>query len=69
MANTLRSVGLYSQVDKFELSLNRRNEDAAKSTKQTSINTIKILLFSSVQNILMGQKGATTQYLKRTTTS
>jgi hypothetical protein len=69
MATTLRSIGLGSQVDKFELSLNRGAEDAAKSAKPIFINAIKQLTFTDVWNILTGQKDAATQYLKRTTTS
>lgn len=69
VATTLRSIGLGSQVDKFELSLNRGAEDAAKSAKPIFINAIKSLTFTDVWNILTGQKDAATQYLKRTTTS
>jgi len=69
MATTLRSIGLGSQVDKFELSLNRGAEDAAKSAKPIFLNAIKQLTFTDVWNILTGQKDAATQYLKRTTTS
>lgn len=69
VATTLRSIGLGSQVDKFELSLNRGAEDAAKSAKPIFLNAIKQLTFTDVWNILTGQKDAATQYLKRTTTS
>ncbi|AMR29136.1 hypothetical protein A0257_19920 [Hymenobacter psoromatis] len=69
VATTLRSIGLGSQVDKFELSLNRGAEDAAKSAKPIFLNAIKSLTFTDVWNILTGQKDAATQYLKRTTTS
>jgi hypothetical protein len=69
MATTLRKIGLGSQVDKFELSLNRGAEDAAKSAKPIFLNAIKQLTFTDVWNILTGQKDAATQYLKRTTTS
>ena len=68
MATTLRSIGLGSQVDKFELSLNRGAEDAAKSAKPIFINAIKSLTFTDVWNILTGQKDAATQYLRHTTT-
>ena len=34
VANTLRSIGLGKEVDKFELSLNRGAEDAAKSATE-----------------------------------
>jgi hypothetical protein len=69
MATTLRKIGLGSQVDKFELSLNRGAEDAAKSAKPIFLNAIKSLTFTDVWNILTGQKDAATQYLKRTTTT
>ncbi|SNC64159.1 Protein of unknown function [Hymenobacter gelipurpurascens] len=68
VANTLRSIGLGSQVDKFELTLNRGAEDAAKSAKPIFIAAIKSLTFSDVWGILTGQKDAATNYLKRTTT-
>ena len=69
LATTLRSIGFGSQVDAFELSLNRGAEDAAKSAKPIFLNAIKALTFTDVWNILTGQKDAATQYLKRTTTS
>ena len=69
MATTLRSIGLGSQVDKFELSLNRGAEDAAKSAKPIFLSAIKSLSFSDVWSILTGSKDAATQYLKRTTTT
>lgn len=69
VASTLRSIGLGSQVDKFELSLNRGAEDAARSAKPIFLSAIKSLTFSDVWNILTGQPDAATQYLKRTTSS
>ncbi|WP_082116137.1 DUF4197 domain-containing protein [Hymenobacter terrenus] len=69
VATTLRTIGLGSQVEKFELSLNRGAEDAAKSAKPIFIAAIKSLTFSDVWNILTGQKDAATQYLKRTTST
>jgi hypothetical protein len=69
VATTLRTIGLGSQVDKFELSLNRSAEDAAKSAKPIFLAAIKSLSFSDVWNILTGQKDAATQYLKRTTST
>nr|WP_201977681.1 DUF4197 domain-containing protein [Hymenobacter rubidus] len=68
VATRLRAIGLGSQVDAFELSLNRGAEDAAKSAKPIFLNAIKGLTFTDVWNILSGQKDAATQYLKRTTT-
>ena len=69
VATTLRTLGLGSQVDKFELSLNRGAEDAARSAKPIFISAIKSLTFSDVWNILTGQKDAATQFLKHTTSA
>lgn len=69
VANTLRSIGLGSEVDKFELALNRGAEQAATKAKPIFLAAIKSLTFSDVWNILTGQKDAATQYLKRTTTT
>ena len=68
VATTLRSIGLGSQVDKFELTLNRGAEDAAKSAKPIFLSAIKSLTFKDVWGILTGEKDAATNYLKRTTT-
>lgn len=68
VATTLRSIGLGSQVDKFELTLNRGAEDAAKSAKPIFLSAIKSLTFKDVWSILTGEKNAATNYLKRTTT-
>ncbi|WP_192821754.1 DUF4197 domain-containing protein [Rufibacter sp. LB8] len=67
--NTLRQIGLGSEVDKFILTLNRGAEDAAKSAVPIFVSAIKQLTFSDVWNILSGEKDAATQFLKRTTTS
>ena len=69
VATTLRSIGLGSQVDKFELALNRGAEDAAAAAKPIFINAIRQLTFTDVFNILRGEKDAATQFLRRTTTS
>ncbi|UOQ51402.1 DUF4197 domain-containing protein [Hymenobacter cellulosivorans] len=69
VATSLRAIGLGSQVDKFELSLNRGAEDAAKSAKPIFLSAIKSLTFKDVWGILTGEKDAATNYLKRTTTS
>lgn len=68
VATTLRRIGLGSQVDAFELSLNRGAEDAAQQAKPIFLSAVKSLTFSDVWNILTGQQDAATQYLKRTTT-
>lgn len=68
VANTLRSIGLGGQVDRFELTLNRGAEDAAKSAKPIFLAAIRSLTFKDVWGILTGEQDAATNYLKRTTT-
>lgn len=65
--NTLRQVGLGSEVDRFILTLNRGAEDAARSATPIFVNAIKQLTIADAWSILRGEKDAATQYLKRTT--
>ncbi|SDX60425.1 Protein of unknown function [Hymenobacter psychrophilus] len=69
VATTLRTLGLGSQVDKFELTLNRGAEQAAQSAKPIFLTAIKSLTFKDVWGILTGENDAATNYLKRTTTA
>lgn len=61
------NVGLSPLVDKFELSLNRAAEDAAKEAKPILIGAIKRIKFKDVWNILFGGKTAATDYLRAQT--
>ncbi|GAB3535449.1 DUF4197 domain-containing protein [Pontibacter brevis] len=65
--NTLRQVGLGSEVDKFILTLNRGAEDAAKSAVPIFVSAIRQLTIADAWAILKGDRDAATQYLKRTT--
>jgi hypothetical protein len=65
--NTLRQIGLGSEVDKFVLTLNRGAEQAAKEAKPVFVAAIKSMTIQDAWNILRGQDDAATQYLKRTT--
>ena len=65
--NTLRKVGLGSEVDKFILTLNRGAEDAAQSAVPIFVSAIKQLTIADAWAILRGDRDAATQYLKRTT--
>ena len=65
--NTLRQVGLGSEVDKFILTLNRGAEDAARSAVPIFVSAIKQMTIADAWAILKGDKDAATQYLKRTT--
>lgn len=65
--NTLRNVGLGSQVDKFVVALNRGAEKAASEAAPIFISAIKQMTITDAFNILRGEKDAATQYLIRTT--
>lgn len=57
-------IGLTPLVDRFELSLNRAAEDAAKEAKPILVNAIKRIKFKDVWEILFGGKTAATDYLR-----
>lgn len=65
---TLRSLGLGSLCDQAITSLNRAAEDAAKEAKPIFTDAIKQMSFRDVQDILLGESNAATQYFQRTTT-
>lgn len=60
-------VGLSPVVDRFELSLNRAAEDAAKEAKPILVRAIKRIRFRDVWDILFGGKTAATDYLRART--
>ena len=62
----LRQIGFGPQVDKFELSMNRAAEDAAKVAKPVFIKAITSMSIGDAVGILRGQNDAATQYLRRT---
>lgn len=61
------NVGLTPLVDRFELSLNRAAEDAAKEAKPVLVDAIKSIRFKDVWEILFGGKTAATDYLRAKT--
>lgn len=67
--NTLRSLGLGSMCDQVITSLNRAAEDAAIAAKPIFTDAIKQMSFQDVQNILLGDKNAATEYFQNSTTS
>ncbi|WP_420315821.1 DUF4197 domain-containing protein [Ekhidna sp.] len=66
--NTLRDIGLGSQVDRFVKTLNRGAEEAAKEAKPVFVSAIRQMTINDAWTILKGDnKEAATDYLKRTT--
>lgn len=62
-------IGMKPQVDKFEMTLNRAAEEAAKNAAPVFINAIKSMSISDGFAILKGANDAATQYLKNKTTA
>lgn len=66
---SLRNIGLGNLCDQVITSLNRAAEDAAKEAKPIFTDAIKQMSFQDVQQILLGENNAATQYFQRTTTN
>ncbi len=58
------SVGMKPLVDRFEMSMNRAAEDAAKEAKPVLSKAIRQIKFKDVWDILFGGKTAATDYLR-----
>ena len=67
--NTLRSIGMDKEVDKFVTALNRGAESAAKQAVPIFVSAIKQLTITDAFNILKGEQDAATQFLKRVTSA
>jgi hypothetical protein len=65
--STLVNVGMKSQVDKFEMTLNRAAEEAAKEAAPIFINAITSMSIADGFNILKGADNAATSYLNSKT--
>tara|TARA_R110001592_G_C13163200_1_gene749128 strand:- start:1847 stop:2557 length:711 start_codon:yes stop_codon:yes gene_type:complete len=63
------ALGMESQVEKFEMTLNRAAEIAAKEAGPVFINAIKGMSISDGFAILRGNENAATQYLKDKTSA
>ncbi|MCB9359708.1 MAG: DUF4197 domain-containing protein [Flavobacteriales bacterium] len=63
------ALGMESQVEKFEMTLNRAAETAAKEAAPVFINAIKGMSISDGFAILRGSDNAATQYLKDKTSA
>jgi hypothetical protein len=67
MAQGLRRVGFGSQVDEFELAMNRAAEDAAGEALDVFVGAISQMSFSDARGILDGGETAATEFFRRTT--
>lgn len=60
----LRATGFDSQLDEFELSMNRAAEKAAPAAKVLFVDAIKAMTFSDADKILNGADNAATVYFQ-----
>lgn len=67
MTKMLRTVGLGTQVDNFETSMNRAAEAAAAEAKPVLIDAIKRMSLSDALSILKGSDTAATDYFSNKT--
>ncbi|SMO32471.1 DUF4197 domain-containing protein [Solitalea koreensis] len=65
----MRAVGMGSLVDDGLKLLNRAAEDASSKAKPIFVGAVKQMTFQDATSILMGEKNAATQYLKKTTST
>ena len=63
----LRASGLASQIDAFELSMNRAAERAAPEARSIFGNAIRQMTFKDAREILDGEDDAATQYFRQKT--
>ena len=64
----LRTTGFDSQLNEFELSMNRAAEKAAPEAGALFVDAIKAMTFSDADKILNGPDNATTEYFQNKTT-
>lgn len=68
IGNTLRSIGLGSQVDKAILSINRAAESAVGSAAPIFVDAIKEMSITDALKLIQGGNNAATEYFKGKTT-
>ena len=67
--NTMESMGMKGQIDKFVVTLNRAAEEAAKDAAPVFISAVKEMSVSDGFTILKGADNAATNYLKDKTST
>jgi hypothetical protein len=67
LSKALRGVGMSSQVDQLEVTMNRAAERAAGEAAPVFLDAIGRMSFDDARQILEGEDTAATQYFRRTT--
>jgi len=66
-ASTLRQIGLDSEVDKFEIAMNRTAEKSSGQARDIFWQTITKMTFTDVMSIWQGDDQAATRYFRQKT--
>ena len=67
VTDTLKTIGLGSLVDNFELKMNRAAEKASASAAPVFLDAIASMSFDDAKRILNGSNSEATEYLRKTT--
>ncbi len=68
-ANMLRRVGMGSQLDQLEVTMNKAAEAAVVEAKPVLVNAVKQMSVSDAKSILTGGNTSATEYFRRTTSA
>lgn len=68
-ASMLRRVGMGSQLDQLEVTMNQAAEAAVVEAKPILVNAVKQMSVTDAKNILTGGDTAATEYFRRTTSN
>lgn len=69
VTDTLRKIGFGSQVDQFEVKMNRAAESAAAEAKPVFISAVKGMTLTDAMSILKGSDTAATDYFRSKTSA
>jgi hypothetical protein len=64
-SDTMRLVGMGSQIDELELGMNRAAEQATPAAKQIFLDAVSKMTFADANQILHGDQTAATEYFRR----
>ena len=65
MKKALVKLGMQSQIDKFEFTINEAAEDASNFAKEIFLNAVKAMTINDAMSVLEGDDNAATIYFKQ----
>lgn len=67
MKKALLKLGMQSQIEKFEFTINEASEDASHFAKEIFLNAVKAMTINDAMSVLEGDDNAATIYFKKHT--